>query len=207
MNIFCISDDPKLAAWWLCEKHATKMILETTQLISNVYHFTGQQERITDIYKKSYFNHPSSKWARQNTANFAWLLMHLGALVDNYDSHLSNGSKEKYLRVRHILDSILENEPPNLPRAEFSQAPFLAFGSEDKKLDLHFKKLQSFYGIWNPKLEVWESKTWDNGVAAYRAYYCAKQFKNDKFPEWKKCLDKKPDWYSFKSILEFDYAC
>lgn len=197
MNIFFLDKDPKLAAWWLCDKHATKMILETTQLISNAYHFTDQADLISDIYKVAYAKHPSSKWVIQNVHNFSWLITYLASLVDYYDNHLSDGSKKNYARVRTILNSILENDPPNLAHLGKNVAtpPFLAFGSEDKELNKTYKKLQQQYGIWNEKLQVFESLTWENGVEAYRKYYRLKQFKNNKFPEWKKCPEKCPSWW------------
>lgn len=195
MNIFAIDKDPWQAAMWLCDQHKGKMILESTQLICNAYHFTGQANLVKEIYRPAYAKHPSTTWVCLNAFNFAWLVRHLGALLDIYDTHGSDGSKTKYMRVRTILNSMMESDPPDLPVLKRKpMPPFLAFGSEDKEVNKKCKAIQAQFGTWNETLKVWESKTWENGVAAYRTYYNLKQFKNSKRPTWKN-ESMHPDWY------------
>ncbi|EAL58219.1 conserved hypothetical protein, partial [Wolbachia endosymbiont of Drosophila ananassae] len=37
MNIFVLDENPEIAAKMLCDKHIVKMLLETAQLLSNVF--------------------------------------------------------------------------------------------------------------------------------------------------------------------------
>ena len=37
MNIFCLHEDPKIAAQMSCDKHVVKMILESAQLLSTCH--------------------------------------------------------------------------------------------------------------------------------------------------------------------------
>lgn len=71
MNIFVLDKDPRLAARALCDKHVCKMIIETTQLLCNP---------LTDLpdcpYKRTHWNHPCAKWARESLFNYNWLINH-----------------------------------------------------------------------------------------------------------------------------------
>jgi hypothetical protein len=191
LNIFFIDQNPKTAANQLCDQHKYKMILESAQLLSNAYHFAGEGHKVENIYKPAYLKHPSTKWVRCSIQNFAWLALHLATLVDRYDAE--GGSKERYVRVRQILNSMVKDEPPTLANIGLLP-PFLAFGSEDKELNTRCKELQAQYGTFNEGLGVWESVSWENGVSAYRAYYCLKQFKNNKRPTWSSKVSC-PVWY------------
>ena len=63
-------------------KHVTKMVLETAQLLCTAHHVHGNGENVP--YKQTHLNHPSTIWARENTANYNWLYLHFIALCDEY---------------------------------------------------------------------------------------------------------------------------
>jgi hypothetical protein len=78
MNIFILDTDPVIAAQMQCDKHVVKMILETAQLLCSVFP-DGKAP-----YKKTHINHPCSKWTRESSCNYMWLLDHGNALVNEY---------------------------------------------------------------------------------------------------------------------------
>jgi hypothetical protein len=78
MNIFKLDESPVVSAKYACDKHVVKMILESAQMLCAV-HPEG-----TAPYKRSFYNHPCTKWVRESAKNYEWLLMHAYALCDEY---------------------------------------------------------------------------------------------------------------------------
>jgi hypothetical protein len=72
MNVFYINQDPIIAAQMLCDHHIRKMQIECAQLLCTTFWHFG----IEAPYKKSHYNHPSAKWARESIEHFDWLLNH-----------------------------------------------------------------------------------------------------------------------------------
>ena len=70
MNSFRLHDDPVIAASWHCDRHEPKMILETGQFLSAVWHRYGQE--FPGIYKLTHKNHPVTLWAGDSTGNYNW---------------------------------------------------------------------------------------------------------------------------------------
>lgn len=81
MNIFVTDYCPIKSAEALDDKRVNKMILESTQLMSNAAH-----EYCPDLapYRKTHFNHPCSIWTRKHRANYQWLFLHWGRLLTLY---------------------------------------------------------------------------------------------------------------------------
>ena len=69
MNIFVLHPMPDVAARMQCDKHVSKMTLETAQMLCTVINELGG----TSPYKSAHVNHPCSVWARQTMGNFMWL--------------------------------------------------------------------------------------------------------------------------------------
>lgn len=72
MNIFILSNCPKEAARFHCDKHCIKMILESCQLLSSAINIHSNNS-ISGTYKTTHINHPCSIWARASRENFNWL--------------------------------------------------------------------------------------------------------------------------------------
>lgn len=70
MNIFILDQDPKTAAQYHCDKHVTKMILESAQLLCTALNDAG----VPMPYKSTHKNHPCAKWVRESRTNALWLL-------------------------------------------------------------------------------------------------------------------------------------
>ena len=111
MNIFKLDESPVVSAKYACDKHVVKMILESAQMLCAV-HPEG-----TAPYKRSFYNHPCTKWVRESGRNYEWLLLHAYALCDEYT--------RRYGKV-HKTEAIIEwcdNNRPELPNINKTQQP------------------------------------------------------------------------------------
>ena len=92
MNIFAVDRDPARAARQLPDRHVTKMILETCQMLSIVYspHYwdVGEVMKVDGTpfktQKGAFKNHPCTIWAADKEENCAWLIHHGCALADEF---------------------------------------------------------------------------------------------------------------------------
>lgn len=78
MNIFVLDNDPELAARFLKWGHVPKMIVESTQLLSNCF------PEIIAPYKRTHYNHPCAIWVRESKQNFVWLHIYAKTLCFIY---------------------------------------------------------------------------------------------------------------------------
>ena len=93
MNIFAIDRDPTWAARRLPDKHVTKMILESCQMLSLVFsaHYwdVGTVAKVNGepfkTEKGAFKNHPCTKWAAETPHNCAWLIQHACGLCVEFD--------------------------------------------------------------------------------------------------------------------------
>jgi hypothetical protein len=94
MNIFVTNENPVQAARDLCDKHIPKMLLESTQMLSNAYHFFTTVSGAAP-YKPLYLNHPCSKWAIESRGNFDWLFNHAVEINLEYERRFNKIHKCK----------------------------------------------------------------------------------------------------------------
>ena len=93
MNIFVVHKDPITAARMLPDKHVTKMILESAQMLSIVFsaHYwnIGEVMKVNGepfkTAKGAFKKHPCTIWAAENTNNCAWLIQHGLGLCDEFN--------------------------------------------------------------------------------------------------------------------------
>ena len=64
MNIFILDDDPIQSATYHADKHISKMILESAQMLSTV---------LGGPYKPTHANHPCTLWTGRSRQNALWL--------------------------------------------------------------------------------------------------------------------------------------
>jgi hypothetical protein len=82
MNIFYLHEDPSVAASYMYDKHVVKMILESAQMLCTAHHHYGNGDNVP--YKKAHYNHPSTKWVRENSLHYDWLYEHMMSLGTLY---------------------------------------------------------------------------------------------------------------------------
>ena len=86
MNIFYFYDCPTKSAQAQPDKMLVKMPLETAQMLCTA-HRELDGDGYADangLYKRAYWNHPCTIWARESWDNYRWLYKHFIALGDEY---------------------------------------------------------------------------------------------------------------------------
>lgn len=168
MNIFVLSHDPVEAAQMQCDKHVTKMALESAQMLCTVHRKLHGYDSILnhdgtaiDLYKENHPNHPCSIWARSSAANYQWLFEHFIALGNEYQKRYGRVHKSvgKYWWVLGLI-------PEMIPYNNGQLTPF-ALAMPDQ------------YKVPN------------DPVASYRAYYIGDK---DRIAKWKH--GNTPEWYT-----------
>jgi len=121
MNIFATYNSPRKSAIALDDKRVIKMILESMQMLSTaVYFYRGKAP-----YKPSFVNHPCTKWARKNQANYQWLLKHFFYLFKEYKHRYKRHHKcERFYKI-------LKSGKKYLPKGK--QTPFADCAGLPKK--------------------------------------------------------------------------
>ncbi len=76
---------------------------ESAQMLSTAHHEFGSERA---VYKSTHKNHPSTVWARECTANYNWLYVHMMALGMEYTRRYG----KSHLTIQKCCDALLE--PP-----------------------------------------------------------------------------------------------
>ena len=86
MNIFYFNECPVLSAQAQPDKMLVKMPLETAQMLCTAHRELDGDEYADKVglYKRAYWNHPCTVWARQTKLNYLWLYTHFLALGSEY---------------------------------------------------------------------------------------------------------------------------
>ena len=108
MNIFAVDPDPITAARSLPDRHVTKMILETCQMLSIVFspHYwdCGEVRKVDGTpfktAKGAFKNHPCTIWAASAFENCAWLIQHGCGLTTEF--------RARYDKAHGLEKSMLE---------------------------------------------------------------------------------------------------
>ena len=104
MNIFVLHRSPVRAAKMLCDKHVSKMILETAQMLSTVAVSLGYDYDC--LYKPVHAKHPCTIWAGHSYHNWKWLCRHGLAMADEFTFRYNNRHKSADV-IRFIYDNNL----------------------------------------------------------------------------------------------------
>lgn len=155
MNIFILDLDPKLAAQYQGDRHVVKMTLESAQLLCAPF------DPGTAPYKRTHYNHPCAKWARENESNYCWLLNHAKALAHEYEYRY--GKQHKCLSV---IDWCYANmyllALPKVDQSPFAQAMPDTYKNSDPVV-----AYRSYYIGAKNKIVQWnkarEKPDWYNG--------------------------------------------
>lgn len=116
MNIFVLDQDPKLCAEYHCDEHVVKMILEHAQMMSTAIRVKNQ---IETEYKQAHLNHPATKWVRESSDNYEWLL------EMTHHLHAEWQKRYKHSKSKHhkSYDVILRLPKINAPSIGLTKRP------------------------------------------------------------------------------------
>ncbi len=122
MNIFYIHKKPENCAKMHCDKHVTKMVLETAQILCTCHWKNNSKAP----YKPTHKNHPCVIWTEKSLKNYIWLCK-LGLELCKEYTH-------RYKKIHKSEEVILwcYKNKPNLKRGNFSQ-PFQAMPEKYKE--------------------------------------------------------------------------
>ena len=123
MNIFAIEGtstriDWRKSARSLDNYSVVKMILESCQMLCTTLNLL-YDDKVTP-YRNAHKNHPSTKWVRESSANFQYLVEHTEAMIAEYESRFP-GKVHKCKAVLETCKSLYKpelfasNEPTQLP--------------------------------------------------------------------------------------------
>ena len=155
MNIFGIEGNGRDIDWVESAKsqdnyRVVKMILESCQMLcTNLNHLYGEQ---VAPYRSCHLNHPSTKWARESSANFLSLVEHTEAMLVEYKLRFNNRVHKCEVVLRRcmeLFDKKLfdKHDPTPLP---------LAMPDEYKSEDI-VESYRKFYAS-KPRVRYPESK-------------------------------------------------
>ena len=106
MNIFFLDETPYKSAQYLCDKHVPKMLLESCQMLSTA--IQNYTDRIEELYKPSYPNHPMTKWVGFNRDCFRWALENAMSISQEYCKRFKKLHKSSKIinTINKILNKI-----------------------------------------------------------------------------------------------------
>ncbi len=142
MNIFVLDKNPHVAAMYACDKHVVKMILESAQMLCSV------QPEGTAPYKRSFYNHPCTKWVRASVANYDWLIEHARALCTEYTRRYGKVHKSE-----KVIDWCDTNRP-ELP--DVGLTPFAQAMPEDYKNEDAVEAYRTYYRNDKRRFATWK---------------------------------------------------
>ena len=117
MNIFFLDKTPSFSARYLCDKHVPKMLLESAQMLSTaVQKYT---DRIEELYKPAYPNHPMTKWVGFNRDCFRWALENAVFISQEYCKRFKKLHKSSKI-INNIYDN---NYIDDIPDGFFKEPP------------------------------------------------------------------------------------
>ena len=113
MNIFYFDECPFESAQAQPDKMLVKMPLETAQMLCTAHRELDGNEYADEqgLYKRAYWNHPCTIWARESSANYFWLYKHFLALGREYTF--------RYGKIHKSVDKLAQalfKQPDNISR-------------------------------------------------------------------------------------------
>ena len=153
MNWFYLFRNRRAAARLLGDPHLTKMPLETTQLLSNVYHVHESKLKPCP-YKPTHLHHPWTIWACRRKRNFLHMAAYGLALCIEFRSRRGKAHGCE----KHIIN-MLRNPPKFNKHLRPTQKPWTRM-------------------VWTGKFKIPlcmpEEFHAENATLAYRRYYFSK---------------------------------
>lgn len=130
MNIFCLDEDPKIAAQYNCDRHTGKIVLEICQMITYIVPDEmlkyAPKTQTGNVRKKAktHFNHPVSKFVRANSGNLEWVIEHAYSLEDERIWR-SFHEKQKHFSMAYLdwfVNNMQHFDIPKGDKTEFAVA-------------------------------------------------------------------------------------
>lgn len=99
MNIFVLDRDIESCAYYHCDQHVVKMILESVQLLCTALNEYG----FSTPYKSTHVHHPCVHWVKDSYSNFLWLVELAEALNREYRFRFAKTNDHKSMAVLALI--------------------------------------------------------------------------------------------------------
>lgn len=99
MNIFVLHHDIRRCAQFHCDRHVTKMILESVQMLCTALNEKG----FTTPYRSTHTKHPCVLWVGESFDNFQWLSDLALALNEEYRFRYQRDRDHASIAVLHEI--------------------------------------------------------------------------------------------------------
>lgn len=158
MNIFFLDRCPRKCAEYHCDKHATKMVLESAQMLSTAHHELDSNPH-PDLYKKAHLNHPSTIWVRSTVDQYIWTYRLFSCLSSEYTLRY-----KKIHKSWQVLGKALQETPDGLTKRGWSDPPQCmpdSIKSNDtvEAYRMYYKIEKGYFAKWRIKEPHWYLKS------------------------------------------------
>ena len=170
MNIFVLDEHPELAARYHNDRHVSKQILETAQILCTAHVLLdgdpiAQNTLDGMVLRPTHAFHPCATWARAASLNYDWLHRLGEALLKEYSdrfgkvhnfNHLFNALRNKPLTIEYL--AIRTPWPQCMPEHYHSEDAVESYRRYYRNEKVHL-------ATWSPPASIpW----WWNDVKEYR---------------------------------------
>jgi hypothetical protein len=130
MNIFILDKNPLRAARYHCDKHVSKMILESAQMLSTI---------LDGPYRPTHANHPCTRWIAESQANAEWVVTLAWNLNGEWRERYNHAHDHKsWLVIKSMEDAI-----GKLPAKR--RTPFVLAMPDEFKTDDPVESYRAYY--------------------------------------------------------------
>lgn len=151
MNIFFLDYNVEDCAKAHCDKHVTKMILESAQLLCTAVNVLAGEQ--VSPYKTTHVNHPCAKWVRESNSNAIYLYRLMSQLNQEY--HFRYGKQHlSYVKLEEAKIFILLLK--YLPQGEFTLPPKAM--PDEYKTDTVVESYRNYYRGAKQHLHTWTKR-------------------------------------------------
>lgn len=136
MNIFVLDESPVMSAQMLCDKHCSKMIVESGQMLSTAHrmldgkmvrrpsksgktmvkHWILDDDRDELLYKAVHMGHPCTVWSMVSEENYRWHYEHFVAMGEEFAMR-----RGKQHLTYTLLKEALAASPRNIPKTGLTE--------------------------------------------------------------------------------------
>lgn len=144
-----------------CDKHLTKMLVETTQLLCFAHHLSNPDKEWIDrnelyAFNKSHGNHPCTQWLLRDNRNYNWAHELLASMIDEYDYRY--GGRDKYINPRRLLPLLEQPPTGNVDRRAPDTFALAMNANPECKGDYADESYRRFYVVGKREFAHWNNK-------------------------------------------------
>lgn len=172
MNIFALDDCAIEAARMVCDSHASKMCVESVQmLVSGLLNNGAPADKMPltkttgKPHKGGYKNHPATKWASENIANWVWLFRHAQELCNQFEIRFGK-THFAQSQLNQLQGAVVWSD--YIPEAKRTAFARCLNQSQDRNLDL--LDTEKYSAVEAYRIFYMREKSgfarWDKGVPA-----------------------------------------